>query len=106
VATLGKEAGVNGWMVLGLVGVASSEKGRKLVREGVVHALATAISIGESAYGLAQEAASEAGGAAVSVVHTASRGSGAVTGVVGEAKARAHKSEEEAASAARKRKVS
>jgi hypothetical protein len=98
---------MNPWLIVGAVGVASSEKARHLVREGVVHGLATVISIGESAYGVAREAASEAEGAATGVARTASRGTGRVTGVVGdvieEAKARAHGDEGRETVAGKKR---
>jgi hypothetical protein len=71
-----------------------SDRGRQLVRRGMIFGLAQLIAAGETAAKAAAEATATAGNVATDAAGTAQHGAGSVvsafTGIVDEAKAHAH----------------
>jgi hypothetical protein len=94
-----KEAEMNPWLAAGAGALLVSERGRQLVRRGVVYGLAQLISAGEAAVQTASETTSTAGNVASGAAHTAQHGGdsvvSALTGIVAEAKQQAHGAEPE-----------
>jgi hypothetical protein len=85
---------MNPWLAAGAGALLVSERGRKLVRQGLVYGLAQLISAGEAAVQTAGEATTTAGSVASDAAHTAQHSGesvvSALTGIVADAKQQAH----------------
>ena len=85
---------MNPWLAAGAGALLVSERGRQLVRRGLVLGLAQLISAGEAAAQTATEATTTAGNVAADAAHTAQHGGdsvvSALTGIVSDAKRQAH----------------
>jgi hypothetical protein len=85
---------MNPWLAAGAGALLVSERGRQLVRRGLVYGLAQLIAAGETAAQTAGEATTTAGNVASGAAHTAQHGGdsvvSALTGIVAEAKQQAH----------------
>ena len=81
---------MNPWLAAGAGALLVSERGRQLVRRGLVYGLAQLIAAGETA----AEATTTAGNVASGAAHTAQHGGdsvvSALSGIVAEAKQQAH----------------
>jgi hypothetical protein len=90
----GREVHVNPLLAAGAGAFLVSDRGRQLVRRGLVFGLAQLISAGEAAAQTAGDATTTAGSVASGAAHTAQHGGdsvvSALTGIVAEAKQQAH----------------
>jgi hypothetical protein len=85
---------MNPWLAAGAGALLVSERGRKLVRQGLVYGLSQLIAAGETAARTAAETTTTAGNVATGAAQTAQHGAGSVvsvfSGIFDEAVQQAH----------------